>query len=154
VVAAFALQASSVQFNSANFPYSVQQPGSYRHVVITTDRMVDYFSPGLGSYTTNVSIYAEPGHVVSSDGEFLRAFGGQYVRKDGTATILGKKMTFMRADFKAMAGHWIEERVSFTAQNLVWHLTMSYDVKYRFMRPAMLHLLESFRLRPVSRPRL
>jgi hypothetical protein len=153
VMAVFAIQASSVQFNSTTYPYSIQQSGAYRHVVITTDRKVDYFFPNLGSYTTSVNIYAEPGHTMTSDSDFLHAFGGQSVRRDGSITILGKKMTFTRADFKAVAGHWTEERVSFVAENMVWHLTMSYDVKFRSARRVMLHMLESFQLRRVGRHR-
>jgi hypothetical protein len=150
MVAVLAFQASTVRFNSPIFPYSVQQPSAYRHVVLIQDQKVDYFFPDLGSFTTNVSIYAEPGHVASGDADYLRAVGGQHVRLDGYAMILGKKMAFTRADFAAIAGRWVEERLSFLAQGLLWHLTVSYDVKYHSMRPVMLHLLESFRLRPVG----
>jgi hypothetical protein len=150
-----ALHASSVQFNSTIFPYSLLQPSAFRHVILPTDPLkVDYFFPNLGSYTTNVNVYAERQQDDPDDAKFLHDYGGKHVRKDGTITIMGKKLEFTRADFKSVTGRWIEDRVSFLADGLVWHLTMSYDVKYRSMRPVMVRMLESFRLRPTSTPDL
>jgi hypothetical protein len=138
-----------IQFTSSILPYSVSQPSSFRHVILQTDHKSDYFFPNLGSFTTNVNVYADPPPARSDDISYLRDFGGQHVTAEGTINILGKKRRLVRAQFKGVAGQWIEERVSFAAGGLFWHATVSYDVRYHKLLPVMLHVLTTFRLHPI-----
>jgi hypothetical protein len=61
--------------------------------------------------------------------------------------LAGRREPLIRADFKGLPGRWTIERVSFVARGLVWYITASYDVRYRNLRPTLLRMMRSFRLR-------
>jgi hypothetical protein len=135
-------------FQSHLYPYTVSQPSSYRHIVLqdAAGHGVDYFFPSLGSFTTNVNIWAEPGHSVSNDGVYLRSMGAKNIQRSGWMKIVGQRRPIMRGDFKGIAGRWTVEQVTFSAAGLVWHLTASYDPKFKKVRPTLLRILSSFKL--------
>jgi hypothetical protein len=56
-------------------------------------------------------------------------------------------MQLARAEYRGLAGHWIVEQVTFSAHGWIWHLTASYDYKYRSMRTTMLRMIQSFKVR-------
>lgn len=136
-------------FSSALYPYTVSQPSSYRHVVLqdSAGHNADYFFPSLGSYTTNVSIYAEPGRTIGNDAAYLRSTGGKHVHKSGTFSIASQQVPILHADFHGLAGNWSVDRICFQTQGMVWYLTASYDQRYRRLLPLLMRMLHSFRLR-------
>lgn len=141
---------SWTHFNSKLYPYAISQPSSFRHIVLSVDgqQSSDYFSPGLGSYTTNVNISASRGPVVNVARD-LKERDGVHVRASGAVAVLGRQMTLTRADFRGLAGTWVEEQLSFAAGGYSWRLTASYDTRYKRMRSTMLKMLQSFRLHPL-----
>jgi hypothetical protein len=147
IVGLLGFRGSWTQFSSTTYPYTIQQPSSFRHVLIQNGHKSDYFFPDLGSYTTNVNIYAEPGRAVQDDVTYFHISGAQKVERHGTIQVMGHRESITRAFFHTLAGHWIEERISFVGCGLLWHLTASYDLKYRSLRTTMLHMLGTFRLR-------
>src|SRR5579875_2738106 len=108
LLAASSTTVSWITFHSTIYPYTVAQPSSFRHVVLmdTDNHRVDYFSPALGSFTTNVNIYAVPGHAVPNEAAYLRSIGGKHVHVSGRLTLLGKPLPLIMGDFSGIAGHW------------------------------------------------
>ncbi len=139
-------------FTSTIYPYTITQPSSYRHIVLkdTANRRVDYFFPSLGSFTTNVNIYAVPGSHTLDEGQYLRSLGGQNVRPAGWVTLAGGRRWVVRADFHGIAGRWTIVQTMFVARGLVWRLTASYDVRYRDLRLVLFRVLRSFRIRGMT----
>jgi hypothetical protein len=135
-------------FPSTLFPYTISQPSSYRHAVITDalGHKADFFFPDLGSYTTNVNVYAQPSHLVR-DQISLRSLGARHVSRSGWVRIQGKHLQLERGEFHGIAGHWIMEQVTFSSHGWLWHLTASYDYRYRSMRSMMLRMIQSFKAR-------
>jgi hypothetical protein len=137
------------RFNSTLYPYSIQQPSSFRHIILreTSGVMADYFFPSLGSFTTNLNVKAVPGRSADNEARIIRSLGGQHVRRTGWAHLAGQREPVMGADFKTLAGRWTIERVTFVSRGYVWYITMSYEEKYRKIRPTLLRMMQSFRLR-------
>jgi hypothetical protein len=137
-------------FPSAIYPYTVSQPSSFRHIVLQdlASHNVDFFFPSLGSYTTNVNIYAVPGTKAGNEKDYLQSIGGHNIRRSTWLNIAGKKVPLMCGNFKGLVARYTLEQSTFAADGLVWHLTMSYDMKYRkLMRPTLLKIIKSFHLR-------
>lgn len=137
-------------FSSTVYPYTVSQPSSFRHYVFqdAANRSVDYFFPSLGSYTTNVNIYAVPGHDVANEKEYLRSIGASNVHRSMWLTLMGQRRPLICGDFKGLVGHWTIEQTTFATPGLVWRLTASYDIRYRkLMRSTLIRILKSFHLR-------
>jgi hypothetical protein len=137
-------------FNSTLYPYSIQQPSSFRHEPgVTADGIkVDYFFPVLtGSFVTNVSISATRGTTMVNPVSYLHSLNGRNVRQMGWLTVNGKKKPVMCADFSGLTSRWTEEQVSFAANGYVWHLTASFEPKFKKQLKTMLKMLQSFRLR-------
>jgi len=139
---------TTIHFSSTLYPYSIDQPSSFRHIIFTdTDNhRVDYFFPALGSFTTNANIYAVPGRDAPDEQTYLHSIGGHHVKRSARISIAGQLRPVMRGDFKGIAGRWTIEQVTFAAHGYVWHLTASYDVKYKKMRPILIAILSSFKL--------
>lgn len=135
-------------YSSTLFPYTISQPSSFRHVVITdiSGRNSDYFYPDLGSNTTDVNVYAQPQHL-ARDQSTLHSMGATHASRSGWVRIQGKHLQLQRRDLRGLAGHWIMEQVTFNAHGWLWHLTASYDYRYRSMRSMMLRMLQSFKAR-------
>jgi hypothetical protein len=135
-----------LNFRSSIYPYRISQPSSYQHQVIedVSHEKRDYFFPGLGSFVTNVNIFAD--HSKLSAPAYLRSIGGRHVRKIGMIRIMGKWRTIYAADFTlSYSGPYTLEQVCFSASHRLWRLTMSYDWKFRKkQRPLMLKMLKSF----------
>jgi hypothetical protein len=137
------------RFNSTIYPYSIAQPSSFRHIAMpnASGAQVDYFFPSLGSSITNLNVWAQRDHSPPDDGAFLRGQGGKNVHRTEWMYLAGRREPLIRADFKGLPGRWTIERVSFVARGLVWYITASYDVRYRNLRPTLLRMMRSFRLR-------
>lgn len=138
-----------VPYSSTVYPYTVRQPSSFRHVVYTNTahQRIDYFSPSLGSATTDVSIFATPGNRLPNPRGYLRDLQGSNVRGSGSLTIEGRSRRLIAADFSSFGTRWTVEQASFVAGGMVWRLSLSYEPKYRRLRPIMVKMLRSFRLR-------
>lgn len=136
--------------SSTFYPYSASMPSSYKYIDLpdTTGRRVDYFFPGLGSFTTNANIYADSDHTVFNERDYLRSLGAYNVHQSGTLKVMGHKLALICGDFRNIIGRWRLEQTTFTAGNLVWHLTASYDPRFRKARPTLLRILSSFQLHP------
>jgi hypothetical protein len=137
------------RYTSTTYPYSILQPSSFRHTVLTNtaQQKMDYFSPSLGSYVTNVSVYAVPGTHWQNEEAYLASIGAKNVRQVGWTKLAGARRAIISGDFVGLGARWTTEHVVFATHHLVWHLNMSYDVRYRKLRPIMLRMLNSFRLR-------
>ena len=152
-VAAFTLASIGVTwsvFNSTIYPYTISQPSSFRHVVLrdSSDQPVDYFFPSpLGSTTTNLHIQADPERGSVNEMAHLRGAGGRNVHLIGWMQLAGERVPLVHGDFKGLAGRWTIEEVAFSARGMVWYITASYDLKYRSLRPILLRMMRSFRLR-------
>lgn len=135
-------------FSSAIYPYRVMQPSSFRHVVLPDPlgHNIDYFYPSLGSAVTDVNIYADGGPLINMT-NLLKQSGAYRVRRSGYLKIGGVRVGLVSGDRRGYPGHWREERAEFVAGGRVWHITMSYLLRYQNMRGAMLHMVRSFRLR-------
>lgn len=138
-------------FHSSLYPYSISQPSSFKHVVLTNtaNQQVDYFFPSLGSYTTNVNIVAVPGNKVQDEVALLKESNGHNIHRSVWLTIMGRRVKFMHATFSGLAGSYAIDQARFVYNHMVWQLTASYASKYRkAMRPLMLRMLASFRINP------
>jgi len=137
------------RIDSRTYPYTILRPSSFTYIVLTDSygRKVDYFFPALGSFTTNVNIYTEPGRKADDEKAYLGSIGATHIRRSDWVDLVGKRLPLIRGDFHGLAGTWTEERTTFTARGLIWHLTLSYDVRYRNLRRTMLRMIRSFRLR-------
>jgi hypothetical protein len=135
-----------VHFSSDVYPFTISQPSSFKHVVLTDTAhiRVDYFSPSLGSAVTDVSVFAVPGSQVPNPRAYLRAGGGRHVHTAGKIKISGRQRTLTAANFNSFGNHWIVEQVSFAQGGLVWRLSASYEPRYATMRPVMVRMLQSF----------
>ncbi|GAC1513910.1 MAG: hypothetical protein NVS2B16_19770 [Chloroflexota bacterium] len=133
-------------FVSTLYPYRLLQPSSFRHVVLVdlNGHMVDYFYPALGSSVTNVNIFEDEHGEMRDEGALMRASGASWVHVSGYIPIGGKRFPIVSGDRSGLPGRWREEYVEFSASRKVWHLTMSYLLKYRSMRPTMVHMLGTF----------
>ena len=136
-----------IPFRSDIYPYTIQQPSSYRHIVIvnTDKHKVDYFFPSLGSSVTNVNIYADRTYVRPRT--YLRSIGGSHVHRSGWLHIMGRSLPLTCADFSGITARWTIEQVDFRAHGRVWHLTASYEHRFRGQRGLMMHMLRTFRTR-------
>lgn len=141
-------------FNSTTYPYTITQPSSYRHIVLrdTANRQVDYFFPSLGSFTTNVNVYAFPGATAPDEMQYLRSMGGQHVQRAGWLRLAGSRRQMVRADFRGVTGRWTMMQTDFVAHGLVWRLTASYDVRYSKLRGTLMRILRSFQLQGTTAP--
>lgn len=137
-----------VHFQSTSYPYSISQPSSFRHIVFQNidGRSVDLFSPGLGSSTTGVSIFATVGRPSMTVAQTLRSRGGKKIHRSGWLNLAGQRCPLIYANFHAMIGRYTEEAVMFTAGGLTWSIFISYEPRYRSLRNTMLHMVQSFRL--------
>jgi hypothetical protein len=136
------------RFHSNTYPYSVLQPSSFRHAVLsnTANQQVDYFFPSLGSFTTNFNVEATPGHSMRDEASYLRSENGHNIHRVGWLRIAGQKVALMHANFGGLAGNYSIDQVCFMAGSKVWQLTASYDAKFRSLRATLLKMLRSFRL--------
>src|SRR5947209_2456839 len=91
-----------VQFSSTIYPYTISQPSSFSHIVYPKDprHKLDYFSPALGSATTDVNIIAIPGDSLPDSRNYLRDQGGFHVRSDGWVTVESRRRRITEADFQ------------------------------------------------------
>lgn len=141
------------RFDSRIYPYSVSQPSSFRHIVIPTDdgKRLDYFAPSLGSYVTNVSISAVRGDRFNSKLD-LKDRDGRNVHRSGWLRVLRQRRPVYQGSFQGPGGRWTEQEICFSAGGYAWRLVASYDVRYKKLRPLMLRMLGTFRLRAGSSP--
>lgn len=134
-------------FHSTIYPYTISQPSSFKHAVLTLDAgKVDYFSPSLGSATTNVQVQALPGGSIKSEVSYLRSLDGHHIRRDGYLTVLGHAWPLTCADFDGYTGKWRIEQITFPANGYIWRLTMSYASQNKNLRSTMARMLRSFKL--------
>jgi hypothetical protein len=142
-------------FHSTLHPYSVSQPSSFKHAVITLDagsERVDYFSPPLGSAVTNVIVEARPGTTLMNSVSYLRSIDGHNIRRSGFISLAGQRRDLMRADFNGYAGKYTIEEVTFVASGYCWRLSISYAHKFRYLRSLMLRMIQTFKLNPGASP--
>lgn len=141
------------RYTSDVYPYSIEQPSSYRHIVLhdTANRAVDYFFPSVGSFTTNVNIYAFPSSQASNEGAYLRSVGGRNIHPDGGIKVAGKWVPLTVSRFRGIAAHWTIEQATYFNQGMVWRITASYEDRFRHLRPILLRMLRSFKLLLSSR---
>lgn len=132
-------------FRSSTYPYTILQPSSYKHVVIenTSGNPVDFFFPSLGSLLTNVNIYCDHGHLNAA--AELRSYGAKHVKRSAGIVIDGSRRTLVSGDFHGLAGRWTVEQVVIRDHGKVWHLTASYEHRFRSQRPIMIKMLKSFK---------
>jgi hypothetical protein len=135
-------------FHSSLYPYSISQPSSFRHVVLsnTANQQVDYFFPSVGSYTTNVNIVAEPGGAVRNEVDYLKGIDGHHIHRSAWLHIMGHRRGLIYAAFGGLAGKYAVEQLRFSYKDVVWQLTASYQTQFRKMRSLMLRMLKSFRV--------
>lgn len=140
-------------FGSSNYPYTISQPASFEYIALpdTTGHKRDYFFPALGSFTTYVSVYAEGGQRAPNDVDHIRSQGGKHVRPVGKVVIFGHSRQIVQGDFTGPMGDWTIQQIVFVSRHHVWYLTMSYDPKYQKLRPTMLKMLRTFRVRSAAR---
>jgi hypothetical protein len=131
-------------FKSTTYPYVVLQPSSYKYVTFqnTAGHDVDYFFPSLGSQITSVSIYADG--TMSSVAAGLQSLGAKNVHIAAKLPVDGKLRTLTAGDFSGIPGQWTIEQMCFRDAGQVWHLTLSYDHRYRDQRHIMIKILKSF----------
>ncbi|GAC1445429.1 MAG: hypothetical protein NVSMB52_06510 [Chloroflexota bacterium] len=136
-------------FVSTVYPYAIMQPSSFQHLLVhgTSDTNVDYFFGAQGSSVTNVNIDAVPGQISQSPRIYLQKKDARHIRKGGTVTILGEKRRLWDADFHGLAGPWTVETTSFAARGWIWKLTISYEKHTQKLRPIMMRMLQSFKIR-------
>jgi hypothetical protein len=139
------------RYPSPSYPYSISYPSTFTHLGMRdiSDRYnVDFWFPSLGTHTTNMNVFARPvPKVRQSEVQYLRSFGGKNIRKVGSIRIAGQRLDLIGADFKTIYKYyWREEGVTFVACKRWWHVTISYDLKYRSLRPTLFRMLTSFRL--------
>jgi len=138
-------------YHSTLYPYTISQPSSFKHAVLSLssdDERVDYFSPALGSATTNVTVSAQQGGSLQPAVEYLRSLDGHHIRQSGWIEVLGQLRPLMRADFNGYTGKWTIEEVNFTAQGYNWRVSCSYAARYSKLRSLMLRMIRSFKLLP------
>jgi hypothetical protein len=137
---------SWIPFHSSTYPYTLEQPASFRHVILanTANQKVDFFFPSLGSFTTNVNILAQPGRPLSDEKTLLQAMNGHDVHRSGWLTIMGHRLPVIHADFDSLAGKYSIEQIRYTDGTTSWQLTASYEPKYRSLRSTMLKMIGTF----------
>jgi len=140
-------------FNSTIYPYSISQPSSFRHGVWsqTDDQKVDYFYPSLGSSVTRVSIMAQRGAHATGEIPYLRDLGGHSIHQSGQLSVLGQSRRLICADLPFLGGSFRVEQLTFVAGGYVWRLTASYEMRFRWIRSTMLHMLHTFKLHDTAR---
>ena len=133
---------------SKTYPYTISRPTSFRLAVVkdATNTNVDYYFPPLGSRTTNVNISAPFGTRARDEAAYLRSIGGRNVRNGPRMKLAGKIRTLCTAHFSGLVGPYTLEQTNFVARSRVWWLTISYEDRYRGMRPLLEKMLRSFRL--------
>jgi hypothetical protein len=142
-------------FHSTLHPYSMSQPSSFKHIVLTLDagmERVDYFSPPLGSAVTNVIVEATPGTTLMNSVSYLRSIDGHNVRRSGFIPVAGQRRELIRADFNGYAGKYSIEEVTFVANGYCWRLSMSYAHKLKYLRSLMLRMIQTFKLNAGASP--
>jgi hypothetical protein len=139
-------------FDSTTYPYSVTQPSSYRHVVLrdTANRLVDYFFPSLGTFTTNVNIVAYRGDTLPNEVTYMRSLGGHHVAQVGNVKIAGQTVPVVQGRFTGVVAHYTLVQVAFTDSGLIWRLTCSYDDRFARLRHMLMRIIRSFQLRSVQ----
>jgi hypothetical protein len=144
-----------LHFSSGVYPYGISQPSSFSHVVYVNmaHRNIDYFSPALGSATTDVNIFTIPGSSLPDPQKYLQNQGGVHSRSSGWLDVDGHRRRLTAADFESFGNRWTVEQVSFVMRGAIWRLTASYDLKYGSLRPIMLRMLSSFKLRSTAKKR-
>jgi len=135
-------------FSSDLYPYSVMQPSSFKHIVLedAAQHKIDYFYPALGSFTTNVNIWGERTDPPPDGKREIKALGGRDVRKVGMLKVMGEGRPLVRGNFRGIGGRWIIEQVDFRSKGWTWHLTASFDPKYKRYLGTMLHILRTFKV--------
>jgi hypothetical protein len=137
-------------FNSTILPYTISQPSNFAHQVGSPPggQQIDYFfASGLGSFITNVSVTAEHGNRVEQELSAFRRESDTRAKQSGWLRVMGHNRRLIRSDHHSLAGTWIEEQVTFEARGYTWILTASYDPRFKSLRPTMLRMLSSFKLR-------
>jgi hypothetical protein len=137
-------------FSSTAYPYTISQPSTFKHQTVETaaGQQIDYFfASGLGSFTTNVNISATRGDRVSEDLRVFRSESAGKTKQVGWVRVMGHNLPVTRATFHGLAGTWVEELVSFTSGGYTWSLTASYEPRFSHLRPLMLRMLGTFKLR-------
>jgi hypothetical protein len=133
-------------FHSHVYRYTIKQPSSYTHIVLqdTSKRKVDYFYPSpLGSSVTSVSIFCD--HSNPNLTTSLRSNSGVNVHRSGWITIMGKRYPLIEAGYTGIGVSWVVEKVNVPVGKEIYHLTASYEPRYRNQqRPIMLKMLGSF----------
>ena len=143
-------------FHSSLYPYSISQPSSFNHyeIAVNPDLKADYFYPLVGSATTNVNITATPGREVPNETLYLRSLDGRNIRRTAWVNLAGQRVALMCADFQSVMGKYRIEQLSFLWGGMLWHVTMSYALRFKSMRSLMLRMLQSFKVRnPPPPPR-
>jgi hypothetical protein len=156
--AAFVLLVGSstwLPFRSTVYPYTMTPPSGFKYVVLLDDsnHKIDYYFPSLGSFVTNINIYAARGQTALDEQAYLHSLGAWHVRRSGWIVIMGRRLPLMRGDFHGLVGRWTVEQVSLAACGMVWRLTISYDVRYAKLRSSMVRALQTFTCSTGSRPR-
>jgi hypothetical protein len=134
-----------VPFRSPTYPYRILQPSSYKYLAIddTSGRPHDYFFPSLGSQITNVNIYCD--HLNAAAKKELQTAGAKHIQSDGRILIDGSRRVLFKGQFRGLIQNWTEERTVFAEHGRVWHLTISYEPRFRSQRPIMIKMLKSFK---------
>jgi hypothetical protein len=148
------LAITSSPFNSNAYPYTIQQPAGFTHIVLlsVTNQRVDYFAPALYSSITDVTISAIQGRPILGAMPYLRTVNGKNVHQSGWLTIMGHRYKLICADFSGFPGKWREEQVTLQSHGWFWRLTASYELRYAKLRGTMLSMLQSFKVHaPLSR---
>lgn len=153
LIGVLALTSVSVTWSrtsSSIYPYTIEQPSSFRHLVLRDPALnteADFYFAPLGGSITNLNVKATTGRRDKGDGARLTALGGQHLRRVAWVHLAGQREPLMRADFKGIVVRFAIEQVTFTARARNWYVSMSYDLKYQKMRPTLLRMLNSFRLK-------
>lgn len=136
-------------FTSTIYPYTISQPSTFTHQVSDArGQPTDYFfASGLGSFTTNVNISAERGNHVAHNLAVFRSDSGKKARQSGWLHVMGHNLRLIRSTYHTLAGTWVEEQVTFAAGGYTWLLTASYEPRFKSLRPTMIRMLSSFKLR-------
>ncbi|GAC1327052.1 MAG: hypothetical protein NVS2B16_01920 [Chloroflexota bacterium] len=136
-------------FTSTIYPYRVLQPSSFRHIVVLdlTGHGVDYFYPDLGSFVTNVNIYAVTPGQMKNQAQMMHPTGAKHVHISGYLRVDKKRVPIFSSDHRAFPGHWREETAQFSSGGMIWHVTISYLLRYRNLRPVMMRMIRSFHIR-------
>jgi acyl-coenzyme A synthetase/AMP-(fatty) acid ligase len=77
----------------------------------------------------------------------VRGESGRKATQIGWLRVMGHNYKLTRVVTHGLAGTWVEEQVNFAAGGYTWFLTASYEPRFKSLRPTMIRMLGSFKLR-------